>query len=144
MTAFLRQWHHPLFVSELKTPYSSFSKFQFVAIDHLWKVCLISLTEIDELTDELSIESPYSHPKCVNPFNRQGNKRTRPAAPFYSTPHYQAGPPDFSWYPCVALIAIRSLVDPPHNFSITPKTLGDNERREFGTHAVKSCHRQPR
>jgi hypothetical protein len=36
-----------LFVSELKTPYH----LQIVAIDHLWKVCLISLAEIDELTN---------------------------------------------------------------------------------------------
>jgi hypothetical protein len=42
-----------LFVSELKTPYhlAILELVQIVTIDHLWKMCLISLTEIDELTN---------------------------------------------------------------------------------------------
>jgi len=42
-----------LFVSELKTPYhlAILELVQIVTIDHLWKVCLISLTEIDEPTN---------------------------------------------------------------------------------------------
>jgi len=53
-TAFYGWRHHPtLFVSELKTLYylAIPELAQIVAIDHLWKVCLISLTEIDELTN---------------------------------------------------------------------------------------------
>jgi hypothetical protein len=42
-----------LFVLELKMPYylAILELVQIVAIDHLWKVYLISLTEIDELVN---------------------------------------------------------------------------------------------